>query len=136
MDWLVNGLPVEGEEPSAPRAIDAVSTVPTCGIDATTSEAQASMGDQHICVVINKAGIVLGLLRTGALAGVDGGRPVAQLMRPGPATFRPGVPAGDLARYLDEHDAHQALLTTAEGRLVGVAARRDLDPVTRPSAPA
>lgn len=123
MDWITNGLPIEGEESASPRAIDAVRAAPTCRLDATSGEAKATMDDQDLCVVINEAGIVLGLLRA---ADVDSGRPVAQAMRSGPGTFRPGVPAGDLARYLREHNLTETLLTTAEGRLVGMAARQIL----------
>jgi CBS domain-containing protein len=131
MDWVTNGLLLEDENSGSPRAIDAVSAAPTCGLDATTGEAQAAMDDQNLCVIINKAGIVLGVLRA-----VDavGGRPVAQAMRPGPGTFRPGVPARDLARYLREHALTETLLTTADGRLIGMAARRDLESIAgRPS---
>ena len=44
----------------------------------------------------------------------------------GPPTFRPGLSAADLAHFLQEHDLDQALLTTADGRLVGIATRQAL----------
>jgi CBS domain-containing protein len=128
MDWLLNGLPVEGQEAGTPRAIDVVQPAPTCPLDTTTVEAgrRAAKG----CVVVNDAGVVLGVLGAEELAR-DGERPVVEAMQPGPSTFRPGVPAGELAGHLRDHGARAALLTTADGRLVGLATRDDLERIAR-----
>jgi CBS domain-containing protein len=49
-------------------------------------------------------------------------------MRRGPSTFRPSITRKELATYLDKHDLGRALLTTLDGRLVGVVSRADLGP--------
>lgn len=63
--------------------------------------------------VIVKDGIVLGVVEDGET-------------KPGPSTFRPSVPRDELASYLDEHDQDHALITSLDGRLVGVVRREDL----------
>jgi len=35
-------------------------------------------------------------------------------------TFRPSVPLEEMADYIQEHGMDRALITTAEGRLVGI----------------
>jgi hypothetical protein len=37
------------------------------------------------------------------------------------------VPRQELAAYLDDHDLGRAILSTLDGRLVGVVSRADLD---------
>jgi CBS domain-containing protein len=51
---------------------------------------------------------------------------VEEVMSPGPSTFRPSLPVGEMAEYLDEHELGHALVSTLDGRLVGVVRRRDL----------
>jgi hypothetical protein len=63
--------------------------------------------------VVTEDGIVL--------AEVVGGE-----VRPGPSTFRPSVPRDELASYLDDNDLDHALITTLDGRLVGVVRREEL----------
>ncbi len=127
---MINGLPVEGEAASQPRAVDAVADTPTCRFDGVMSDVCASLGEDAGCVVVNESGIVLGVL---SAARMERGRLAGEAMRPGPPTFRPGVSAAELARHLREHDVEQALLTTAEGRLVGIATRRALEGLVQSS---
>ena len=47
-------------------------------------------------------------------------------VKPGPSTFRPSIPRDELASYLDGKDLDHALITTLDGRLVGVVRREDL----------
>jgi Mg/Co/Ni transporter MgtE len=79
--------------------------------------AEARKGD--IYIVLNDEGIVLGRLRGDALDG-DPNASVEQVMESGPATFRPSVPLEEMADYMQEHGMDSALITTAEGRLVGI----------------
>jgi hypothetical protein len=46
--------------------------------------------------------------------------------QPGPSTFRPSVPRDELAAWLDDKERDHALITTLDGRLVGVVRREDL----------
>lgn len=71
------------------------------------------------CVVVNHERVVFGLLRARELAqGSDG--PVAAVMRPGPSTFRPHVPIGEMAHYMIHHELASSPITTSDGRLVGL----------------
>ena len=75
-------------------------------------------------VVVNEAQVVLGLLREKELDS-EPGRRVAEVMRPGPSTFRPFVSADEIAHYMVEHDLKSAPITTSDGRLVGLLLRED-----------
>lgn len=100
------GLPFEGEKGAETRVGGVARTdTPTCSLDQA-----AGAGD--FCVVVED-GVVLGV--------VDAGE-----MKPGPSTFRPSVPREELAGWLDEHDQRRTLISTLDGRLVGVVYREDL----------
>lgn len=119
--WLAMDLPFEGEKGPETR-IGAVAdrAVATCGLAATVGE----VGAGELCVVVDD-GIVLGLLDAAALA-AEPTTPVADVMSPGPSTFRPSLPIDEMVAYLDEHHLDQTLVTTLDGRLVGVVRRKDL----------
>ena len=53
-------------------------------------------------------------------------RPVWEVAEPGPKTFRPHVRAKEVARVLADKGLRWAIITTPEGRLLGVASRADL----------
>ena len=70
---------------------------------------------------------MLGLLRKQALA-ADPSRVAQDVMQSGPKTFRPNVTLEELLTFMREHDIKtNALVTTAEGRLLGVIARADAE---------
>jgi hypothetical protein len=50
-----------------------------------------------------------------------------QVMELGPKTFRPHKSAGGVAQELADKDLRWAIVTTPEGILIGVAARRELE---------
>jgi Mg/Co/Ni transporter MgtE len=127
LDWLAAGLPVEGTNAGRPRAGDlARRDVPTCGLDerlgAVTPRVRAA--GFEACVVVNAERVVLGLLRDEELA-ADPDLRVEQAMRPGPSTFRPHVPIGEIAEFMAEHDTPNSPITTSDGRLVGLLLRAD-----------
>lgn len=100
--WLGMGLPFDGDQGPETRAgAVARRDIATRGLD--------GLGDG----VVVQDGIVLGVVEAGE-------------MKPGPSTFRPSVPREELAAYLDDHDLDHTLLTTLDGRLVGVVHRSDL----------
>ena len=104
--WLGMGLPFEGDKGPATRAgAVARRDTPTCALDEV-----GDVGD--FCVVVED-GIVLGVTEEGE-------------MKPGPSTFRPSVPRDELAAWLDDHGQRRTLITTLDGRLVGVVYREDL----------
>jgi Mg/Co/Ni transporter MgtE len=77
------------------------------------------------CVVVNAERIVLGRLGRRALSD-DSVQTVEQAMRNGPSTVRPNVPLAQLLQKLERQDLPTALVTTSDGRLVGVV-RADAD---------
>ena len=84
---------------------------------------EARTGD--IFIVGNDDGVVLGRLPSDALHG-DPEESIEQVMESGPATFRPSVPLEEMADYMREHGMDSALITTAEGRLVGILYLEDI----------
>ena len=125
LDWLAMGLPSEGTNAAQQRAGDMARTdVPTCGLEeglgAVRARVRAAGWDQ--CVVVSEERVVLGVLRAKALED-DQDCAVADAMRPGPSTFRPHVSLKEMATYMAEHDMESSLITTADGRLVGVLMR-------------
>jgi CBS domain-containing protein len=123
--WLVRGLPTEGQLVDGKVGPLARRDVPRVGPDATIAEARAAMGDEDWCVVVNEEEIVLGLVRS-ELLGLEPDRIVATVMIPGPGTVRPHVLVHELARQLDRDGLDRTIVTTTEGRLIGLLRREDL----------
>ena len=69
---------------------------------------------------------MLGLLREKELSS-DPETTVEQVMRSGPTTFRPDVPVGKMAERMRERGARTILVTTSDGRLVGLLYRDDVE---------
>lgn len=124
-DWGAAGFPREGtaaEEESAAEA--AVLDVPTCRLDdqlaAVRDRVRAS--GWSTCVVVNEERVVLGLLGRRALADDDttAETTVEDAMTEGPSTTRPNTPARAVRERLERQGLTQALITTSDGRLVGV----------------
>ena len=128
-DWAATGLPIEGTQAALTRAADvARRDVPTCELPERVGEVRdrtRALG-WNVCVVINEARVVLGLLREKQL-GVQDDEPVERAMRPGPSTFRPNVDIREMAHFMAEHDLASAPITTPEGRLVGMLMREDAE---------
>lgn len=110
-----------------PRAGDvALPDVPTCRLDEPIDEVRERVRATgwDACVVVNDERVVLGLLRADELAkGRD--EPAERVMRPGPSTFRPHVPIGEMAQFMMDHDLSTSPVTSSDGRLVGVLRRED-----------
>ena len=76
-------------------------------------------------VVINSERVVLGLLRAKELD-LDPDQQVSQAMRPAPSTFRPYVLAEEMAAYMRDHERVSLVITTSDGRLVGLLRKEDV----------
>src|SRR3989442_6558444 len=120
-DWLANGLPTEGTAAALPRiGARAHRDTPTCRLDETVAQAATRTTDAGYdhCVVVNDAGVVLGILESTVLREHPRSR-VDTVMRSGPSTFRPSTPVEELRDFLAERDLRRALVTTSDGRLIG-----------------
>jgi len=76
-------------------------------------------------LVLSRTGVLLGRLRSSTLDHSPDG-PAEQRMESGPSTVRPEIPADQLAQRLRDRDLATAIVTTPEGRLIGVVRRHDL----------
>lgn len=124
-DWGAAGLPLEGRAASAPTAGRAADThVPTCALDddLLLVRARVRATDWRQCVVINERRIVLGRLGRDAIER-DDSRTVEEAMTEGPSTVRPDTPLDKLLERLERQELQTALVTTSEGKLLGVVCR-------------
>src|SRR5207237_6200600 len=99
-DWSANALPLWEREHATTVGELARRDAPTCGprdaIATARSRVVDGWGD---CVVVNEAGVVLGILRGPSLEG-DPGALAESVMEPGPVTSRLDDGAAATARYL------------------------------------
>lgn len=102
--------------------------VPTCMLDdnlvAVRERVRAAGWDT--CIVINEQRVVLGRLGRKAIA-AETDESVEDAMTPGPSTVRPSIGADALLERIRSRNLTSFLVTTPDGRLVGLALRRDLE---------
>jgi Mg/Co/Ni transporter MgtE len=123
-------LRVEGERANPPTAGRlARDDVVRCDPDDTVAavSAQIERSIYRFAVVTGTTDVVLGRVRASALKDEPDDRPVGEVMELAPSTVRPHRAAGELAEQLAEEDLRWAIVTTPEGRLLGVAWREDLE---------
>lgn len=126
-DWLASDLPIEGKL-SENRTVGSLAErdPPVCLPTESATEARNRLRKQghDSCVVVNEARIVLGLL-PGDASG-SGDQNVDAVMEPGPSTFRPHTSADEAADYIIKNKLDLIIVTTSDGRLVGVVRTADL----------
>jgi rhodanese-related sulfurtransferase/CBS domain-containing protein len=133
-DWLAHGLPVEGEHADVPTAgALARDDVVVCGLDAPVAgvRKRVERSPYGFALVTAADRVVLGRLRASAMKGAAPDATAEEVMEPGPSTVRADTPARDLARRLAERDLTSAVVSTPEGRLIGIARRSDLEASSR-----
>jgi len=128
-DWFASGLPREGKLASVPTIGEvARRDVPICApaekVENVRDRVRAAGWDR--CVVVSKERVVLGLLREKEFSS-DPEASVEEVMRNGPTTFRPNVPAGKMARRMRERGAPTVLVTTSDERLIGLLYREEAE---------
>ena len=128
-DWGSYGLPHEGT--SVPKLLAgdvAHRDVPTCMLDDDLGKVRARVraAGWDTCIVVNDQRVVLGRLGRRALAS-DSQEAVEQAMTPGPSTVRPSIGADALLERIRDRNLTSFLVTTPDGRLVGLALRSDLE---------
>jgi CBS domain-containing protein len=125
VDWQASGLPTEGKRSGVLRVGERVRRdVPTCRstdrLGEVAKRVRAAGWDG--CVVVNEERVVLGLLQGQALDG-DPQQLVEEVMEPGPSTFRPDVTFEEMTAYMQQRQLDSVLITTADGKLVGILQR-------------
>ncbi|MDQ3863752.1 MAG: CBS domain-containing protein [Actinomycetota bacterium] len=128
-DWSASGLPTEGTLAGVLKIGDAARRdVPTCSpaekVGAARERVRKAGWDR--CAVVSKQRVVLGLLREKELD-ADAEATAEEAMRNGPATFRPDEPVENMAKRMRERGARTVLVTTSDGRLVGLLYREDAE---------
>ena len=127
--WGSFGLPREGTNVPERTAGDAAHRdVPTCALDeplaAVRERVRASGWDT--CIVVNDQRIVLGRLGRKAVAS-DSDESVEEAMSPGPSTVRPSIGTDALLERMRSRNLTSYVVTTPDGRLVGLVRRDELE---------
>jgi CBS domain-containing protein len=129
MDWGSYGLPHQGTKvPERLAGNVAHKDVPTCVLDERLADVQERVhaAGWDTCVVVNERRVVLGRLGRKALeSGADVS--VEEAMTPGPSTVRPSIGTEDLLERMRERDLSSSVVTTPDGRLVGLIFREELE---------
>ena len=128
-DWGSYGLPHEGTNVPERTAEDvAHCDIPTCTLADSLVEVRERVraAGWDTCIVINEERVVLGRLGRKALAANSDGS-VERAMTPGPSTVRPSIGADALLGRIRERNLTSYLVTTPDGRLVGLVLRSDLE---------
>jgi CBS domain-containing protein len=129
VDWFAFGLPMEGEQAGLPRVGQfARRDVPRCRLAETIGEVRgrAQAAGWNLSVVVNEEDVVLGLVRDRELD-ADPSAAAEEVMRPGPATYRPDVLVSDAAERLKRRSVKGILVTLPDGRLIGWLRREDAE---------
>lgn len=102
--------------------------VPRCGLGERIGEVRKRVeaDDWDLCVVVNEEEVVLGLLRAREL-GADSDATVEQVMRSGPATYRPDTLLTYAVERLRKRDVQGVLVTRSDGTLIGWLRREDAE---------
>jgi len=127
--WGAFGLPREGTSVPERSAGDvAHRDVPTCLLADRLADVQQRVhaAGWDTCVVVNDERVVLGRLGREALAS-EADVAVEEAMSPGPATVRPSIGADALLERMRERKLTSYVVTTPDGKLVGLARQADLE---------
>ena len=128
-DWGSYGLPHEGTKVPELLAGDvAHKDVPTCALADRLADVQKRVraAGWDTCIVVNEQRVVLGRLGRKALDS-DADASVEEAMTPGPSTVRPSIGAEDLLERMRARNLTSILVTTPNGRLVGLVLRAELE---------
>ena len=127
-DWGTYGLPHEGTSVPAQLAGElARRDVPTCLLSDVLSDVRERVraAGWDTCIVVNPQRIVLGRLGRKAMA-ADTEESVEEAMTPGPSTVRPSIGVEALRERMRERKLRSYVVTTPDGRLVGLVRLDDL----------
>ena len=128
-DWLARGLPTEGEKADVPRAWKlARDDVVTCSLSDTVGEVRERIlaSPYGFAFVVTESRCVLGRVRKSSLD-CDPSLTAEEVMEPGPSTVRADLSPEQLRARLDKRGFNFAVVTTPEGKLIGVVPRSALD---------
>ena len=128
-DWGSYGLPHEGTNVPERLAGDvAHKEVPTCALADRLADVREPVraAGWDTCIVVNQQQVVLGRLGRKALA-ADADESVEEAMTAGPRTVRPSIGTEALLERIRARSLTSILVTTPDGRLVGLVLRAELE---------
>lgn len=128
-DWKAAGLPTEGTADPDQRVNDATrGDVPTCRPDETIGSIHSRSVDAgwDVCVVTDCDGMAIGRIRGDGFES-DRGRRAVEVMEPGPSTVRPDGLLQPLVERMHKRNAPNVIVTTAQGKLLGILLRDEAD---------
>jgi predicted transcriptional regulator len=135
-DWFASGLPRAGKQAERSGAGDVAQyDVTHCSTRDRVGEVRqrAEVTGQRVAVVLNEAAIVLGLV-SGERFDAEPETPVELVMEPGPLTVRLHVPLADILTDMQQHDRGHVLVTTSEGKFLGLLCRHEAEKCLSPPA--
>ena len=102
--------------------------VVTCTLDTAAAELRPRIEESPygFGLVLWSDGTLLGRVRASKLRDAPDDATAEQVMQPGPSTVRPDLAVADLRETLDQKDLKTAIVSTPEGRLIGVVTRKAL----------
>jgi CBS domain-containing protein len=130
VDWLARNLPTEGVEADKPRVgALARDDVVTCSLDTPVGELRDAIeaSPYGFALVAWSDGTLLGRVRSSQIREAPADATAEDVMQPGPSTVRADLTVDELRKRLDDKDLKTALVSTPEGRLIGVVTRNALD---------
>jgi CBS domain-containing protein len=130
VDWLARNLPVEGELADARTAGRlARPDVVTCGLSDRVGDVRPRVeaSPYGFGLVVHDRDLVLGRLRMSEMKKAADDATAEEVMTPGPSTVRADTLAEELAERLAKRDLRTAVVTTPEGRLIGIVTRAGLE---------
>jgi Mg/Co/Ni transporter MgtE len=126
VDWLARARPTEGAKADTPRVgalarDDAV----TCGLRDPVAglRERIDASPYGYALVVTDDRTLLGRVRKSALDDAAPDALAEAVMTPGPSTVRPDTEVAELRKRLEEKRLKTAIVSTPEGRLIGVVPR-------------
>lgn len=137
LDWISRRGTTEGRGPHYAVAGEAADrdAVLSCRVGDRLGEVAKALDvvEHDYCVVVNEQEIVLGRIRKKNVTGsLDS--PVEHVMEPGPTTVRATESAAGLLERMIKRKVPAVLVTTNQGRLVGVATQEALHRLIHPDS--
>ena len=125
--WGSFGLPREGTDVPRRTAGDAAHRdVPTCRLDDRLADIRRRAQGWETSIVVDDDRVVLGRIGRAALAS-DDDVSAEEAMAPGPSTVRPSIGIEALLDRMRERNVKSYLVTTPDGRLVGLVRRNEIE---------
>lgn len=119
-DWMAAGLPTVRRDNSERRALDVADREPAvCGPTDPVSAVTAAVASKGSVLVVQDR-VLFGRVRAKQLADARPDTPVEQIMESGPSTVRADEALDALLERMAAQKVNDAIVTTPEGRVLGV----------------